>query len=61
MDIGVYESLLTERLNDDLARYPDLHAEFTKVDDAEQALSITRYLAPLIERSLRAAGGCQVK
>lgn len=55
MDTGVYESLLTENLSGQLAHHPDLHPDFTAVDDAEQALSITRYLAPIIERSLSAA------
>jgi superfamily II DNA or RNA helicase/HKD family nuclease len=53
MDPGVYESLLTEHLHAQLARHADLRPDFTTVDDAEQALTITRYLAPLIERSLR--------
>lgn len=56
MDTGVYESLLTERLNTQLEHRDDLRAEFGAVDDAEQALAITRHLAPIIERSLRTAG-----
>ena len=56
MDIGVYESLLTEQLNAQLARRDDLRADYGTVDDAEHALTITRHLAPIIERSLRAAG-----
>lgn len=55
MDTGVYESLLTEHLHAQLAQHPDLHPDFATVDDAEQALAIARYLAPIIERSLRSA------
>ncbi|MBS9535462.1 DUF3427 domain-containing protein [Mycobacterium sp. M1] len=55
MDTGVYESLLTEHLHAQLARHTDLQPDFAAVDEAEQALTITRYLAPLIERSLRSA------
>lgn len=55
MDLGVYESLLTEHLHAQLAHRTDLRPDFAAVDDAEQALAITRYLAPFIERSLRAA------
>lgn len=55
MDPGVYESLLTEHLHAQLARHADLRPDFATVDDAEQALTITRYLAPIIERSLRSA------
>lgn len=55
MDPGVYESLLTEQLHAQLAHRADLHPDFATVDDAEQALTITRHLAPLIERSLRSA------
>ncbi|MEB3049316.1 DUF3427 domain-containing protein [Mycolicibacter sp. MYC123] len=55
MDTGVYESLLTEQLTAQLARHTDLLPDFGTVDDAEQALTIARYLAPIIERSLRSA------
>lgn len=55
MDTGVYESLLTTQLTAQLARHVDLHPDYGTVDEAEQALTIARYLAPIIERSLRAA------
>lgn len=55
MDVGIYESLLTEKLNQQLAQRGDLHADYGSVDDAEQSLVIARHLAPIIERSLRAA------
>ncbi len=53
---GLYESLLTERLNLALAERPDLRPEIGPVDDGEQPLAIARHLTPLIERALRAAG-----
>ncbi len=52
---GLYESLLTERLNRALAERPDLRPDVDSVDDEEQPLAIVRHLTPLIERSLRAA------
>lgn len=57
MDVGLYETLLTERLNSALAHNTGLQAEFSAVDDAEQALVLARHLSPLIERQLRAARG----
>ena len=56
VDLGVYESLLTEQLDHLLEQRADLRAEYSNVDDAEQALTIARHLSPIIERSLRAAG-----
>ena len=56
MDMGVYESLLTAKLFKQLTQGDDLRPEYGSVDDAEQALTIARHLAPIIERSLRAAG-----
>ena len=56
MDLGVYESLLTAKLFKQLTQGGDLRPEYGSVDDAEQALTIARHLAPIIERSLRAAG-----
>ena len=53
MDLGVYESLLTERLNLELNQRGELRPEYGTVDDAEQPLAITRHLAPIIEQSLR--------
>jgi superfamily II DNA or RNA helicase len=55
VDEGLYESLLTERLNQTLVARPDLHPDIDAVDDAEQPLTLTRHLTPLIERSLRTA------
>ncbi|SNV57140.1 type III restriction enzyme res subunit [Mycolicibacter terrae] len=55
MDTGVYESLLNEQLMAQLTHHPDLHPDYGTVDDAEHALTIARYLAPIIERSLRSA------
>lgn len=55
MDTGVYESLLNKQLAAQLAHHTDLHPDYGTVDDAEHALTITRYLAPIIERSLGAA------
>jgi superfamily II DNA or RNA helicase len=55
VDEGLYESLLTERLNQALAARPDLCADIAAVDDAEQPLTLARHLAPLIERALRTA------
>ena len=56
VDIGVYETLLTEQLHYLLDQHEDLRFEYGNVDDAEQALTISRHLFPIIERSLRAAG-----
>ena len=56
VDMGVYESLLTAKLFKRLTEDDDLRAEYGSVDEAEQALTIARHLAPIIERSLRAAG-----
>lgn len=61
MDVGLYESLLTERLNTALAARPDLQPDFSTVDDAEQALTIARHLTPLIERQLKAAGNAEAR
>src|SRR3954470_22675547 len=55
MRTGVYESLLTADLDEQLRADRQLQAEFGAVDDAEQALAIALHLAPLIERSLRVA------
>ncbi len=59
MDVGIYESLLTERLSAQLAGSADVTAEVGSVDDAEQALVIARHLAPLIERSLRSMSSAE--
>ncbi len=61
MDEGLYESLLTDRLNEALAQRPHLHPDTRAVDDAEQPLAIARHLTPIIERSLRTAGGAHAR
>lgn len=61
MEEGLYESLLTERLRQALAGRPDLRSDLDAVDEAEQPLAIARHLAPLIERSLRAAATPQAR
>jgi superfamily II DNA or RNA helicase/HKD family nuclease len=53
---GIYESLLTDQLNQQLEQQDDLRAEYDTVDEAEQALAIARHLAPMIERAVRGAG-----
>ena len=55
MEPGVYESLLTARLQQLLAASVDQVPDFTDVDEAEQPQVITRHLAKLIERTLTAA------
>jgi superfamily II DNA or RNA helicase/HKD family nuclease len=52
---GIYESLLTERLAQQLERSVDAQPAYGTVDDAEQSLIVARHLTPLIERSLRAS------
>lgn len=61
MDAGLYESLLTERLNAALAQRFDLQADLGTVDDAEQALTLARHLTPLIERQLKVAGSPEAR
>ena len=56
MHRGIYESLLTDQLNQQLEQRDDLLAEYGTVDEAEQALTIARHLAPIIERAMRGAG-----
>ena len=48
MHRGIYESLLTDQLNQQLEQQDDLQAEYGTVDEAEQALTIARHLAPII-------------
>lgn len=55
MEPGVYEQLLTERLYQVLEANEAQVAALQDVDEAEQPLAITRHLARLIERALRAA------
>lgn len=61
MDLGVYESLLTERLFGQILQRGDLHAEFGNVDEAEQALALARHLMSLIERSLKSAPNAETR
>lgn len=61
MDLGVYESLLTEGLFAQIQQRDDLRAEFGNVDEAEQALAIARHLMPLIERSLKSAHSVEAR
>ncbi|GLD35132.1 hypothetical protein Mkiyose1595_13520 [Mycobacterium kiyosense] len=58
---GLYESLVTERLSRALAARADLEPDIGPVDDAEQPLTLTRHLTPLIERSLRASRTAQAR
>jgi superfamily II DNA or RNA helicase/HKD family nuclease len=53
--MGVYETLLTESLVQQLSLENTARAEYSNVDDAEQSLAIARHLFPIIERSLREA------
>jgi superfamily II DNA or RNA helicase/HKD family nuclease len=55
MDFGVYESLLTAKLFNTLPTASELRPEYASVDEVEQPLTIARHLAPIIERSMRAA------
>lgn len=55
VDEGLYESLLTERLQQALAGRPDLHPEIDAVDEGEQPLALARHLSAVIEHSLRVA------
>src|SRR5258708_2890922 len=56
---GIYESLLTDQLNQQLEQGRDLRAEYGTVDEAEQALTIARHLAPIIERAMRGVGAAE--
>ncbi|NBQ42949.1 MAG: DUF3427 domain-containing protein [Mycobacteriaceae bacterium] len=55
MEPGVYESLLTERLQQMLTAGVDQVSELTDIDEAEQPQVIARHLAALIEKTLKAA------
>ena len=59
MDSGIYESLLTDQLNQQLQQRDDLRVEYGFVDEAEQALTIARHLAPIIERAMQGAGSAE--
>lgn len=56
MHRGIYESLLTDQLAQQLEQSADLLASYGTVDEAEQALTIARHLAPIIEGAMRRAG-----
>lgn len=53
---GIYESLLTDQLSEQIRRCDDLQPNYGTVDEAEQALTIARHLTPIIERAMRIAG-----
>lgn len=59
MELGIYESLLSSNLHEQLSLATDLRPAYGTVDPAEQALAITRHLAPLLERALRATGSTE--
>lgn len=50
---GVYESLLTERLQQQLNATANIESDYQDIDEAEQPLVISRHLARLIEHALR--------
>ncbi|PJE22587.1 MAG: helicase [Mycobacterium sp.] len=56
MHRGIYESLLTDQLSEQLQQRGDLKADYGTVDEAEQAMTIARHLTPIIERAMRGAG-----
>ncbi|MFV8320987.1 DUF3427 domain-containing protein [Mycobacterium sp. 23] len=56
MHRGIYESLLTDQLSEQIRRCDDLQPNYGTVDESEQALTIARHLAPIIERAMRIAG-----
>ena len=55
MEPGVYESLLTSRLQRALDASAEQIFDLTDVDDAEQSQAIARHLTRLIEQALKAA------
>ena len=59
VELGMYESLLTDNLHRQLQLDSELQAVYGTVDVAEQASAIARHLAPIIERSLRAASSTE--
>ena len=61
MHRGIYESLLTDQLKEQLEQEPELKAAYGTVDEAEQALAIARHLAPIIERAVRGAGSAELR
>ncbi len=61
VDQGLYESVLTRRLQQRLAVRTDASPQISPIDDAEQALTLARHLMPVIERSLRSVGGAEAR
>lgn len=55
MEPGVYESLLTARLQQALNASTDQVSDLKDIDEAEQPQAIARHLARLIEQALKAA------
>ena len=55
MKPGVYEALLTARLQQELSASTNLVHDLKNVDEADQPLAITRHLSVLIEQALKAA------
>lgn len=54
MQEGLYESLLTEQLQQQLSAAPSVVSKVAPLDAAELPITLSRHLAPLIERKLRA-------
>ncbi|MGE2718462.1 DUF3427 domain-containing protein [Mycolicibacterium celeriflavum] len=61
MEAGLYESLLTERLNAALTQNLEFQSDISFIDEAEQALTIARHLNPIIEHQLRIAGNAEAR
>lgn len=59
VDVGLYESVITQRLQRQLATLSERSAQITAVDEAEEALALARHLMSVIERSLRSARGAE--
>jgi hypothetical protein len=54
---GLYEHLVTGRLNSDLNNLPPNLTQFGVLDPADAHETLTRHIAELANRALRAAGG----
>lgn len=61
VDLGLYETLLTQRLHRALVERTDLVPHIGVVDDAEHAVTLARHLTPIIERSLKSVGGAEAR
>jgi HKD family nuclease len=55
--VGIWEQLVSRSLRRAIGEHPDLVTDLSELDPDEAALRLGQYLAPLIERSLRAVGG----